>query len=565
MVLSQSHKSCCVRRSMVSLALLALAQSAVAQQPPGAGVQLLQIPPAPVQPRAAPQVRIEQRTAATPPATDEVQVRVQSLRVTGATVFAESDLVALTGFVAGAQLSLSQLQAMAARITGHYRQQGYFVALAYLPAQEIKDNAVTIAVSEGRYGSIAVRNATHLSEGIAQGALQGLGSGDYILQEPLESRLLVLSELPGVVVSSTLAPGVAAGTSDLLVDITPGARFSGSVDADNAGNRYTGQYRVGATLNLNNPLGLGDVASLRVLTSGSGLRYARASWQRQLGRGTVGVAYSWLGYELGKEFESLQAHGTARVASVFGRYPIERSRSSNLYAQLNYDWKTFNDRVDSTGAETDRKSRVLTASVFGDRTDTWGGGGYTTYLAALSSGVLDIQTPAARAADAITARSDGSFGKLAFNASRVQRMGVGPFSVYAGVSGQVASKNLDSSEKMVLGGMNAVRAYPEGEAYADEGVLLNLELRYDLAKPATLPGYMQLVAFVDAGSVTINHSPWVAGTNHRTLSGAGFGVNWGDPGNFQVRAYYAHKLGNQIATSAPDRSGRFWVQMVKYF
>ncbi|MES2634194.1 MAG: ShlB/FhaC/HecB family hemolysin secretion/activation protein [Pseudomonadota bacterium] len=554
-----------IRRTLTPLALLVLVQSAVAQQLPGAGGQLLQIPPSPVQPRAAPQVRIEQRNKTTPPATDEVKVRVQSLRVTGATVFSQPDLLALTGFVPGTQLSLSQLQAMAARITAHYRSRGYFVALAYVPAQEISDNAVTIAVSEGRYGSIAVRNSTNLSEGIAQGALQGLNGGDYILQEPLESRLLVLSELPGVVVSSTLAPGVVAGTSDLLVDITPGARFSGSVDADNAGNRYTGQYRVGATLNLNNPLGLGDVASLRLLTSGSGLHYARASWQRQLGRGTVGVAYSWLDYELGKEFAPLQAHGSARVASVFGRYPIERSRSSNLYAQLNYDWKSFNDRVDSTGGETDRKSGVLTASLFGDRTDTWGGGGYTTYLAALSSGVLDIETPAARAADALTARSDGSFGKLAFNASRVQRLGAGPFSVYGSISGQVASKNLDSSEKMVLGGMNAVRAYPEGEAYADEGVLLNLELRYDLAKPATLPGYMQLVAFVDAGSVTTNHSPWVAGTNHRTLSGAGFGLNWADPGNFQVRTYYAHKLGNQIATSAPDRSGRFWVQMVKYF
>ena len=40
-------------------------------------------------------------------------------------------------------------------------------------------------------------------------------------------------------------------------------------------------------------------------------------------------------------------------------------------------------------------------------------------------------------------------------------------SLFASVNGQLASKDLDSSEKMVLGGMYAVRAYPEGEAYAD--------------------------------------------------------------------------------------------------
>jgi hypothetical protein len=32
-----------------------------------------------------------------------------------------------------------------------------------------------------------------------------------------------------------------------------------------------------------------------------------------------------------------------------------------------------------------------------------------------------------------------------------------------------------------------------------------------------------------------------------------------------VRAYYARKLGGEAAQSAPDRSGRFWIQAVKYF
>ena len=40
---------------------------------------------------------------------------------------------------------------------------------------------------------------------------------------------------------------------------------------------------------------------------------------------------------------------------------------------------------------------------------------------------------------------------------------------------------------------------------------------------------------------------------------------WTDPGNFSVRAYYAVKLGNEDAVSAPDKSGRFWIQAIKYF
>ena len=40
---------------------------------------------------------------------------------------------------------------------------------------------------------------------------------------------------------------------------------------------------------------------------------------------------------------------------------------------------------------------------------------------------------------------------------------------------------------------------------------------------------------------------------------------WSDPGNFMLRAYYAVKLGNEKAISAPDKSGRFWIQGIKYF
>ncbi|NPC58423.1 ShlB/FhaC/HecB family hemolysin secretion/activation protein [Caenimonas soli] len=555
-----------VRVSLWPFALLALSSGALAQQPPSAGGQIQQIPPAPVPPRPAPEIRIEQRAAPTAPAAaSQVKIVVRTLRVTGASLYSEADLIALTGFAPGGELSLADLQAMAARITEHYRRNGYFAAQAFLPAQDIKDNAVTIAVSEGRYGKVALNNQSNLSDGVALNLLGGLNSGDPIATPAVESRLLLLSDQPGVNVKSTLVPGAAPGTSDLLVDVTPGQRVTGSIDADNGGNRYTGVYRIGATVNVNNPLGLGDVASLRVLTSGHGLKYARASYQLQAGRGQVGVAYSRLDYSLGKEFESLQAHGTAEIVSVYGRYPLVRSRNDNVYVQLAYDAKTFEDKVDSVPSATDKKSGVLMASVFGDHRDSLGGGGLSSYSLTWSAGKLDIETPAALAADALTARTNGHFNKLSFSAMRLQSVG-GPFSVYAGINGQLASKNLDVSEKMELGGMNAVRAYPEGEAYADQGFVATLEGRMDLPKfSPQMPGHMQLVAFVDSGTVTLNKNPWVAGSNRRTLNGAGVGVNWGEPGNFMVRAYYAHKLGSGVATSSPDKSGRFWVQLVKYF
>ncbi|MDP2095430.1 MAG: ShlB/FhaC/HecB family hemolysin secretion/activation protein [Hydrogenophaga sp.] len=554
-----------LKNHLLPVALLALSQGVLAQQLPSAGSQLQQIPPAPAPEQAAPAIRIEPRVAPATPASDAVKITVNRLQVTGARVYTEAELLALTGFRPGSELSLGELRGMAQNITQHYRSAGYFVAQAYLPAQEIQNGAVTIAVIEGQYGQITVRNQSNLSDSLVHSQLAGIQSGDTVAIAPLESRLLLLSDIPGVNVRSTLAPGASVGASDLIVDVTPGQRVTGSIDADNAGNRYTGEYRLGATVNLNNAAGLGDVASLRVLTSGKGLNYARASYQLQLGRATVGAAYSWLDYELGKEFAATGAHGTAQVASLYGRYPLIRSRNTNLYAGLSLDHKTFQDKnpSDLSMLVADKKAQVLTASLRGDHRDTLGGGGLSGYSLAWSTGNIDLETPELQSRYAL-AQTNGHFNKLAFSAMRLQNVS-NSVSLFAGINGQLASKNLDVSEKMELGGMYGVRAYPSGEAYADQGYVVTLEARMQLPTPQTFPGQMQLIGFVDAGTVTLNKNPWDASDNRRTLSGAGVGLNWSQTNNFMVRAFYARKLGNETAQSAPDKSGRFWVQAVKYF
>jgi len=203
--------------------------------------------------------------------------------------------------------------------------------------------------------------------------------------------------------------------------------------------------------------------------------------------------------------------------------------------------------------------------VSGNSIDALGGGCQTSHALAWSTGNIDLQTPSVRALDAATAQSDGHFNKLAFSMARLQRV-TDTVSLYAAINGQYAWNNLDVSEKMELGGMYGVRAYPEGEAYADQGYVLNLEARWQLPKLSTsLPGQMQLIGFIDTGRATLNKKPWTTEPNTRILSGAGVGVNWSEVNNFMVRAYYAFKVGDEAATSAPDKSGRFWIQAVKYF
>jgi hemolysin activation/secretion protein len=267
-----------------------------------------------------------------------------------------------------------------------------------------------------------------------------------------------------------------------------------------------------------------------------------------------------MAYELGHQFTAPNANGLVRITTLFGNYPLIRSRNANLSAGLTLDSKLFQDH----SVATDKRVQVVTASLAGDHRDALGGGGLNSYSLAWSSGQLDIRTPAARALDASTALSDGPYNKLSFAASRLQQA-TQTLSFLVSMSGQLASKNLDVSEKMELGGMYGVRAYPEGEAFADDGYLLTLEARQQWPLPPGVLGQLHAAAFIDAGEVKLNHSPWAQGGHHRHLSGAGVGLYWTRVNSFSVKAFYARKLGNEGALSAPDKSGRFWIQAVKYF
>ena len=125
------------------------------------------------------------------------------------------------------------------------------------------------------------------------------------------------------------------------------------------------------------------------------------------------------------------------------------------------------------------------------------------------------------------------------------------------VNGQQANKNLDSSEKFSLGGVNGVRAYPQGEATGDEGYKATIELR------RTLTTNLQGTLFYDYGSIRVNKNPFgPAAPNNRSLAGAGFGVI-ADLAAVQLRASVAWRTKGGAPTSIPasaERRPTLWLQ-----
>jgi hemolysin activation/secretion protein len=544
----------------------AFAAAAPVSAPPSAGAVLQSAPQLPP-PRVTtiPELRV-QRVQADTVAEDSTPIPVAKLNIEGNTLFSSSELIEFGKFKPGI-LTLDQLRAITSRMADGYHAAGNFLAQVVIPAQDISpaQGSVVVRVLEGRYGAITVRNRSALHDVVVPAVLgSGVATDRIIASGPLERSLLLMGDLPGVQVQSTLTPGREVGTSDLLVDIDDARRVQGSVDVDNAGNVYTGRLRLGGSLQANDLLGLGDQFSARVFgASNGGLKSARVAFQVPVAAAQAGVAYTHMAYWLGGIYTSLSATGTADVGSAFATYPLLRSRTANVSTLVDFDHKSFRDDQRTAGLRADKTARVVSVGVNGSVQDALLGGGVTTFDATYFGGRLNLQDAAAHAADASTTRTDGSYSKLSVSGSRLQRLD-DVWSLYGGVSGQAANKNLDVSEKMELGGVNAVRAYPEGEAYGDQGAVANVEARYDLPRWEQVGGQPQLVAFVDGGRVFLNHRNWTEQPDRRTLGGAGLGFNLSSDRNYAFKCFWAHKAGTGRALSQPDSGSRFWLQLVKY-
>jgi hemolysin activation/secretion protein len=244
-------------------------------------------------------------------------------------------------------------------------------------------------------------------------------------------------------------------------------------------------------------------------------------------------------------------------------YPVIRALTGSLDTQLSFNYENLADNVGATSTTDHRSSREISLSVNGNIRDDFLAGGITSGSVSYITGKLDVQDPTAYAIDQATTRTAGRFDKIGFTALRMQDLG-SALRLYVSISGQLAGKNLDSSEKFNLGGPDAVRAYPQGEGVGDSGVVASVELRRLLlvSSPGVRP---ELVAFFDTGHITINRNPFLDQPNSSHLSGAGVGLNLLLAHGFRVRSSWAWKVGSSPAQSAPDSSSRGWIQFGKDF
>ncbi|WP_303839375.1 ShlB/FhaC/HecB family hemolysin secretion/activation protein [Selenomonas ruminantium] len=506
-----------------------------------------------------PEAEVVDSTPEKPKQAPQVEFTITNFRLEAPELYLDKgELTKILQDGMGEKKTMTQLNATLTALTRYCRQHGYPAAAAYVPAQESSDGMITIKVIPGRYGEVKIDNRSKLKEGVIQGFVKNLKSGDIIRTGKLETTLYSISDVSGTKAVGVLSPGKDFGTSDLTVRIEKGKGTSTVLYVENYGSKDTGQYRYGLQENLYDVSGSGDKISVGVLLSNRNMHNYYANYETIVGRGgtTLGVGFSRMDYETG--LGSIGLKGIAETISLYGQRSLYHLSNSGLSFSYGYNYRRLTDE----NVQFDRKTKKHSHSVYvGIDGFERRPGTALNYQVKLTTGKLGLDSDWARTMNVYN-HTEGRYTKGEFSATAVQRLG-NRADMLVKTSGQVASRNLDGSERMYLGGASGVRAYPQGEGSGDLGIMATVEPRFYTSVPGLI-----FSTYFDIGYVQFrkDNQPSFPGSNETgmTLKGYGAALSYTKTNDWFARLDYARRIGGDPNLSEKAKAkGRLWFMLGK--
>ena len=502
-----------------------------------------------------------------------VKVKVSHFKFTGNTNISNNQLLLLLNDYKDQSLGIKELNKMTVLITDYYRQQGFMLAQAYLPEQDITQDSLEIAIIEGYLGELKLKTSGQLDEAFLQRmASNGLESSAAIRESNLVRNVTLINSLPGLSASSQLTPGRDVGYSDVEINVDAKPRFSGFLTANNYGNRYTGREVLGASLFLNNLAGRGDRLNLNLKTSsGAGQRSAQVGYVVPvLDSGSMlNLSTGYLDYKLGGQFSSLGAKGDSYYVSALLDQPVLRSRLLNITSRYGVTYKDISDEVSSFNLDNHRGIGAIELGLFGDWRNT-GFNGFNQLGLNLKLADVNFKNTLAKNLDSTGANTAGNFIKYNLFASHLQPITT-DFNLRLMGEYQGTSKNLDSSEKLSVGGANRWREFADIPTSADRGLIVGAEVRramLPIAALANAPTFLQTMemspyVFYDYSRGNINHNA-LTSDNHVRSSHYGIGVDAILAKKWILDLTASHQ-NSRIDGLASEAETRAWVQVQMEF
>jgi hemolysin activation/secretion protein len=463
-------------------------------------------------------------------------------------------------------ITFAQLLQAASKITNLYIQEGYVTSGAYIPAQTLtgcflkpeqtpKNCFVKIQIVEGSLQEIRIvreqKSKRDLNDNYVRSRLD-LATAKPLNVRRLQEALQLLQLNPLIAkVSAKLSAGTTVGKNLLEVEIKEADSFSTRIIVDNSRNPSVGSFRRGLEIAEANLTGLGD--NLKIAydnTNGSNAIDTTYSIPINPHNGTISFSYGDTQSNIIEPpFDDLDIDANSRNMEITLRQPIVQNANQKFTQELalgltlaRRESNTSISGVDfpiSLGADTQGNTRISAIRFFQD----WKRSSAEQVFLARSQFSLGVgafnATINDKAPDSRFLAWRGQLLWLRLLGSQTSNQGLTP-KLLLRSDVQLATRTLLPLEQFTLGGIFSVRGYRQDALFSDNGVFVSADLQLPIYSTNNGKNVLQIIPFVDIGTVWNSSSRNSPNTN--TLASVGLGLQWQMGERFTARFDYGIPL-----------------------
>jgi hemolysin activation/secretion protein len=513
----------------------------------------------------------------TPPGAERLFVTLSGVDVEGGFPALSGEVEAVRAKLVGKRVSGADIFAAARALEAAYAKAGYVLVRVLLPPQKLDDGAeLKLRVVDGYISRIDTARLPPRIRARINRLVKPLEGVRGLTLGVIERQILLASDVPGVALRSTLAPGPRTGETILVLNATyRPATFD--LGGDNALSSALGGYQLSSGVNFNSLLGLGEQVYLRLggnLAGGDDGIVAEHPLDRSLAGGfivPIGPDGLTFNSEITEARNTPKAAAGAQSTDTFDRFSLRlryawlRSRNADFASQLVFDAQSETQGLIApiqAGLFEDRL-RVLRLTQEGDAVMPWGGvasGAFNT-----SFGIGGLGARLASQADAALPLSrqgaSASFTKIDGNIDYDQPLAT-HLAISLALRGQyvLGGVAMEHAEQIGIAGPDGLSAFDAGTLQGDSGFVARAEASTPFPAPALLTppsargsAVAAPYLFVAGGQISLNDPTSVE--RGRTDAGA-YGVGLRLSGlstNAQSRQFLSLEFSRQVrGGSAPD-------------
>ncbi len=490
--------------------------------------------------------------ASAPEGADELLFTLNSVTIEGMSVFEKTRFEALYQDKIGTEVSAALLWDLAGSISKTYKDEGYFLSRAYVPAQKADAGRIHIKVIEGYIGAVEIAGKNQ-DDHLVQEIISDITAQRPIKAQYLESQILRLNDLYRLNFKAVLAKSDTVSDGAVILRLEQEKPLSPQITltTHNYGSRFVGPYRGGVTLehsfidyhkttlstqaalpNANDDLLLGSVAHHIQITPSVELDFLFSATK------------STTGYTL----EDREIKSNSLLWGIGASWRPIRQRNKNLTLSARLD--SLNSNTDTFGTPLTRdRIRTFRLGATYDFTDPYQGRNLISLDVSKGLGIFDGSDEG----DLNLSRADANpnFTKLDAYYGRQDYLGNSLF-LNTSLAGQWASSSLFSSEEFGYGGQSFGRAYDSSEITGDHGIAASAELSYAGLKPIK-NHQINPYLFYDIGKVWNKGN---AAIDQISAASAGFGTKIHHNDGFIFDTALAFPLTKPIDTPIQGGNGK---------